>query len=263
MNIMKLPNTRVTIDGTCFLILSLIFSESRSELYIDAGVRAATLNTQTFNRLKHLQMSKPLVFEGVLSTQALEDLTDTSGIIKAGTVTNISVNLYGRSEDSDEIALGLSRNELFLQDPESMLEGACYQNPQYLRLPAHALVCEDEAWSPVPKALYQVGKQETSIEDTHYQVSLGTDFETHLDFDLLLNQFAQHDYLTQVPVDPRIRTPLLELVTSFVSSGIGSLTRVAIRKRGSIFCCRENLSLHPSLAYSGSCRTVILHNKCK
>jgi len=206
----KLSNIRATADGTRFSILSLVFGESRCELQTEAAARVATLNTKTFNQLKHLQMSKSLVFEGVLSMQTLQNLTDASGTVGAGNVTSINVNLYGSFEDSDEVALGLSRNELFLQDPESMSEGACYENPQYLRLPAQALLCDDEAWGLVPEALNRVGKHPISTEDTHDEVALGMNLETHFDFDLLLDQFAQHDYLMQVAVDPRIRTPLLE-----------------------------------------------------
>jgi hypothetical protein len=212
LNLSELVTTRATANGSVFLILGLAFGESRCELQSKAGECVATLNKKTFSQLTRLRKSKSLVLEGILSMQALQPLTDSSGFIEGGKITNINLNIYGMPDVSDDVALELSRSGLFLQDPESLSDGYFYENPQCLKLPEHAFPIEGGVSSRTPEGPVHDETRSSLTGLALDETSVPADFENELDFDLLLDRFAQHDYLVQATVDPRIKTPLLEWV---------------------------------------------------
>lgn len=204
-----MTTTRVAADGSVFLVLDLVSHTSYFELLCEHELSVATINTKTFDQLSSLHELKSLTLEGVLPKRAMQTLADLSGYIKAGTIAAINLNVYGDPQMSDDIARELGRNKLFLQDPESVPEDIYYSNPQDLELPAHAIselgadncvqVGPVGAAAHPPKAGGKLDGNPTA-----------DNFDLDLNFDQLLDSFAQHDDLLQASVDSRVQTPLLE-----------------------------------------------------
>lgn len=142
--------------------------------------------------------------------QEVQTLSKSSGYIEAGTVAKVSLNIYGPSDTSGEIAVELSRNGLFLQDPDSAIDGCFYSNPQYLELPAQASSCEATDDIVPRKGLLQGAAQLSEAKATTDEISEPVDVDMDINFDRLLDDFARHDGLGQATVDPKIETNLLE-----------------------------------------------------
>ena len=111
--------------------------------------------------------------------------------------------MYGIPKVSDDVAKELSRNELFLQDPDYVSEGTAYENPQCLKLPAHAM-----PWQRQEAGLNDEGASIGFL--VHDTDSAAIQEHIGLNFDVLLDRFSQHNQLAQAAVDGRIITPLLK-----------------------------------------------------
>ena len=203
MHVSQLPAQHRNTDGREFLILPLSFEDSRCVLRSHTNSEIATLNTKTFDHLQSIQRSQELELEGVLPVKDIQSLTHQAGVISRGLVTTVGLNVYGIPQVSDEVAKELSRNGLFLQDPDYVPEGTTYENPQCLKLPAHAM-----PWQRQDVVLSDKGASKTLL--VHDSDSAGMQEDISLDFDVLLDQLTQHNYLAQAAVDGRIITPLLE-----------------------------------------------------
>ena len=190
-------------DGRRFVTLPLSFEDSRCVLRSHTNSEIATLNTKTFDRLQSIQKSRELELEGVLPVDDIQSLTCQAGVISRGLVTTVGLNVYGIPEVSDDVAKELSRNELFLQDPDYLSEGTTYENPQCLKLPEHTMP-------------WQMQDADLNDEDAsigflfHDSDSAAIQEDIGLNFDLLLDRFSQHNHLAQAAVDGRIITPLLQ-----------------------------------------------------
>lgn len=190
-------------DGRDFVVLPLSFEDSRCVLRSHTNSEIATLNTKTFDHLQGIQKSRELELEGVLPIKDIQSLTCQAGVISRGLVTTVGLNVYGIPEVSDDVAKELSRNELFLQDPDFVSEGTTYENPQCLKLPAYA-----RPWQRQDAGLNDEG---ASIGFAVYDSdSAAMEEEIGPNFDVLLDRFSQHDHLAQAAVDGRIITPLLK-----------------------------------------------------
>ena len=190
-------------DGRDFVILPLSFEDSRCVLGSHNNSEIATLNTKTFDHLQSIQKSRGLELEGVLPVEDIQSLTCQAGVVSRGLVTTVALNVYGIPEVSDDVAKELSRNELFLQDPGYVAEGTTYENPQCLKLPAHAM----------PWQRQDVGLKDESASNgflVHDSDSAAIQEDISLDFDVLLDRFSQQNHLAQAAVDERIITPLLQ-----------------------------------------------------
>ena len=203
MHVSQLPAQHQNTDGREFVILSLSFEDSRCVLRSQSNSDIATLNTKSFDHLQSIQKSRELELEGVLPVKDIKSLTCHTGVISRGLVTTVGINVYGIPEVSDDVAKELSRNGLFLQDPDYVSEGTTYENPQCLKLPAHAM-----PWQRQDVGLNDEGASNVFL--VHDSNSAGMQEDIGLDFDVLLDRFAQHNYLAQAAVDGRIITPLLE-----------------------------------------------------
>ena len=95
----------------------------------------AVLNTRDFDRLKALQKTYSLNLEGCLEVSKSMRPGGAANQSNESRVKSINVNLYGPPDVSENVAMELSRQDLFLQEPEVIAEGYTYDNPQYLQLP--------------------------------------------------------------------------------------------------------------------------------
>ena len=190
-------------DGRDFLVLPLSFEDSRCVLRSHTNSEVATLNTKTFDHLQGIQKSRELELEGVLPVEDIQSLTCQAGVISRGLVTTVGLNVYGIPEVSDDVAKELSRNEFFLQDPDYVSEGTTYENPQCLKLPAHAM-----PWQRQVAGLNDEGLSIGFL--VHDSDSAATQEDIGLNFDVLLDRFSQHNHLAQAAVDGRVTTPLLK-----------------------------------------------------
>ena len=203
MHVSQLPARHQNTDGEEFITLPLYFEDSRCVLRSLPDSEIATLNTKTFDQLQSIQKSRQLQLEGVFPSRDISSFADHAGVISPGTVTIIGLNVYGTPEVSDDVAKELSRNGLFLQDPDYVPEGTTYENPQCLKLPAHVM--------PQQRGDFGVNEEGASIASSvHDSDSAGTLEEFGMDFDMLLDQFSQQNYLVQAAVNSRITTGLLE-----------------------------------------------------
>ncbi|KAG8533004.1 uncharacterized protein KY384_001786 [Bacidia gigantensis] len=191
-------------NGVEFVVLALSFEDSRCLLYSD-GTEVATLNTQSFDQLRDMQKSRSLMLEGLLMVRDLTKPTQADAI-QRGAVTDIDINIYGYHEVSSDVASSLSLSGLFLQDPDYLAEDIAYENPQCLKLPAH----------------HQGNRTDFRVNDV-LAVSPAQDERSQsaqetvgLDYEVLLDRFARHDYLEQAKVDGRIATDLLPLGLAFL-----------------------------------------------
>ncbi|KAK5056112.1 hypothetical protein LTR84_012665 [Exophiala bonariae] len=207
--ILDISTTRPTADEDRVFLLRLSFEESWCELLAQSGPKLATLNTKTFNQLKALQETVPLSWEGLISIHALTDAFEGSNPKK---VTKISLNIYGRPDAGDRLALELSRRGLFLQDPYSIRENCSYVNPQYLELPAHEFDPELGPGDLAEDLQGQDGGALSQVQVSHGQASTSTDLTADLEFDHILDQFAQQKDLQQATANSLVNTVLLELV---------------------------------------------------
>lgn len=190
-------------DGRDFLVLPLSFENSRCVLRSHTNSEVATLNTKTFDHLQGIQKSRELELEGVLPVEDIQSLTCQAGVISRGLVTIVGLNVYGIPEVSDDVAKEFSRNELFLQDPDYVSEGTTYENPQCLKLPAHAM--------PWQRQVAGLNDEGLSIGFLVHDSDLAaTQEDIGLNFDVLLDRFSQHNHLAQAAVDGRVTTPLLK-----------------------------------------------------
>ncbi|KAK5215942.1 hypothetical protein LTR99_001703 [Exophiala xenobiotica] len=200
-----------TADGTSsFLPLSMTFGTSSCELRNEAGTAIATLNTITLNKLIRLQMLEHLELQGVISMRHIKSLVDEAGMVGKDTITEISVNIYGDIHIAENVALELSRSDLFLQNPDFLPEGTRYENPQSLRLPLHVLQHADKTTTSATTRDMDGIMDPISTEVSQGDCSDGAQFDFDVDFACLLDKFAEHDYLVMAPVDLKIETPLLE-----------------------------------------------------
>ena len=197
MHVSQLPAQHQNTGGRDFVILPLSFEDSRCVLRSHTNSEIATLNTKTFDHLQSIQKSRELELEGVLPVENIQSLTSR------GLVTTVGLNVYGIPEVSDDVAKELSRNELFLQDPDYVSEGTTYENPQCLKLPAHAM-----PWQRQDAGLNDEGASNGFL--VHDSDSPAVQEDIGLNFDVLLDRFSQHNHLAQAAVDGRIITPLLE-----------------------------------------------------
>ena len=190
-------------DGRDFVVLALSFEDSRCVLRSHTNSEIATLNTKTFDHLQGVQKSRELELEGVFPVEDISSLTCQAGVVSRGLVTTVGLNVYGIPEVSDDVAKELSRNGLFLQDPDYVSEGATYENPQCLKLPAHAM-----PWQRQDAGLNDEGARNDFL--VHDSDSAAIQEDIGLNFDVLLDRFSQHNHLAQAAVDGRIITPLLK-----------------------------------------------------
>ena len=196
----------VAPEGEWPVVLGIRFEETRGVLLSQAKTEVAVLNKDIFTHLSSIQHIKSLEVQALMSMQSLRSLTSRLGYIEKGTVAKVNLNIYGDHEASDSVAVDLSHNDLFLQEPDRMVNGSTYDNPQSLRLPEHIKPYVNE---------------ESRLEVSHHSqdgqatpLALVTDDNNDLDFDKLLDRFANHDHLVQATVDGRIRTLLLESVNA-------------------------------------------------
>lgn len=214
--ISDISTTRATADGDRVFVLQLSFEGSRCELLTEGGSKLATLNTKTFNQLKALPETAPVSWEGLVSTQALAEAFEDLNPKK---VIKISLNVYGPPDASDGIALELSRKGLFLQDPNCIRENCCYENPQYLELPVQEFEHHLGPGHLTEDLEQQAGGPLSLVQTAHGQASTSTDLAANLEFDHILDQFAQQKDLRQATVNSQISTVLLELVSLTAVNG--------------------------------------------
>ena len=186
-----------------------------------------------------MQQTKSLILESLLPRQTLASLVDHSSVIRSGAISSLNLNVYGTAEVSDEVAIELSRNGLFLQDPDCVIEGTHYLNPQYLELPVSGI-----------SSSTGVDTSDATKDDCHNRLACNEDLlymqdTIDLDFGRLLDRLAHHESLIQATVDNRITTPLLELVILVNILEFGPLTRISHQKEGLKFIMKGEAPLSP------------------
>lgn len=238
-----ISSVRVSASGDRFSVLNLSFEESRCDLLSEAGIIIATLNTKTFNQLHSLQEAASLSWEGLVPTQILSNSTNADEKASVRKVVKINLNVYGSPEASEEVARELSRNELFLQDPECIRENSCYENPQFLKIPTEEIASSPGAEQPLREDDQRLNDARPSLaESAHEQTLILTEPEANFEFDRMIDHFAQRSDLQQAYVDPRVRTNLLESVF-LVPLDDNSLTTSRYQRKGLDFVVkRESLS---------------------
>lgn len=115
----------------------------------------------------------------------------------------VDINVYGQRWASETVAMELSRERLFLQDPHWIPDTVAYENPQYLDLPDFS----NEECQEYPLRKSNKGNDEDQSEFVDVM-----DF----DYDAILDNLARHDYLEQATADGKIRTNLEEYCSPLV-----------------------------------------------
>lgn len=114
--------------------------------------------------------------------------------------------MFGYRSKADTVAAKLAASGFFLQDPHYIPPGFCYENPQYLDLPAISLGAYPTIEAPVAQKEFHADDLALTRTD---------DFE--LDFDSILDTFACRDGLTEASAVSQILTPLLRYTPSTFS----------------------------------------------
>ena len=209
----QLPKKQSAENGISWVVLNLCFEESHCTLRSGTETEIATLNVKSFDQLRDMQKSKGLLMEGLMSLEALANLTSSNGVITPGKVWTIDLNIYGKPAISDEVAREIAHHKLFLQYPDFITPGTSYENPQYLKLPPQVLPGISGVLAPGADK-NDLSAQETLSMVPGDQDAFGVHESSEIDFNEVLDQFAWHHQLAQATVDSRIRTILLESVRS-------------------------------------------------
>lgn len=109
--------------------------------------------------------------------------------------------MFGYRFEADVVAAKLAASDFFLQDPDSIPDGFCYENPQCLDLPAAPL-----------GALPMIETSAIQRDLPNDDIALTQTDEFDFDFDRILDAFACHDGLVQAPAVAQISTALLRHV---------------------------------------------------
>lgn len=217
---MALPSTLVhSQQASIFARLELSFAEDRCDVVIPSGQVAAVLNMKSFRSLVSLQIANLIHFEGSVNSQSWLQAIDLSNASADSRYCSIEVLVFGYRFEADEVAAKLAASGFFLQDPDHIPSGFCYENPQCLDLPAISLGALSTIEAPaVQKDLH---------EDDLALTQTG-DFE--LDFDRILDTFACHDGLVQASAVAQISTALLRYIPILLK-GEDFNASLVIRKR--------------------------------
>lgn len=155
------------------------------------GADVAVMNTHVSSCLRNLRKDASIRYEGLMDiVEWQETMQAWKKTGKAGNLT-VDINVYGPLEDFEKVGRALSKARLYLQHPHHSTEGALYKNPHYLTFSNAPNLNLD-----VPTVAVSSTQGVPSVPQ--YSVSYA------------LEDLHQREYLRQIEVDQRIRTPLLK-----------------------------------------------------
>ncbi|KAF2726768.1 hypothetical protein EJ04DRAFT_539274 [Polyplosphaeria fusca] len=196
---MVLSSTRLpSQEAPIFTRLKLSFAEDRCDVLAPSEQVAAVLNMKSFRSLVGLQIAHLIRFEGSVNSQSWLQAVDLSNASADSRYSSIDVLVFGYRFEADVVAANLAASGFFLQDPDHIPPGFCYENPQCLDLPAISF----GDFSIIEAPAVQEGLPEDDLALTQTDDFL-------LDFDRILDVFACQDGLVQASAVPQISTALL------------------------------------------------------
>jgi hypothetical protein len=199
----ELGSHKLDTPSQDFLALKLLFKEDYCVVQTKAGSTFGVLNNKVSRCLSRLVSVGELEYTALMSWNTWQERILPADKNTKKACIGLDINISGPRFKQDDIARGLSQAGLFLQPPHYGTSGLPYENPQYLQIPGMIQVVELPAslGSGIPNA----GKHARPADN---QMLLWND--GYPDFDKLLDELPQHDYLKDSAVDIRVMTPLLE-----------------------------------------------------
>lgn len=192
-----LENGDVIVDSG-FAILQCRLNNHSCALVSKSGHAVADTSKKTFQALTICSRPFPLHHEAVIPMETMQEMimcTDHESTFTA------DVNISGPPSEANRAADLLCHEGFFLQDPLWLPAAYTYRNPQLLDFPA---LSPDECSAPL------IACADSSDQLQAAENVLEKDLVT--DFNQILDEFSQHDYLNGDVEVPQICTDLMESV---------------------------------------------------
>lgn len=168
------------------------------------GENFARLNKLISGDLSGLLQEFPTVqLKAFLSRKDLERGSESW---RSGNAITVEINIYGPEAESGNIGKKLSKSGNFLQQPRFGGGGMKYVNPHILRMPGFSTdheILDIDSDSGEDQALESPGGEEDSPEDP-------------IDVEQILDSQLQHVLTTNISIDRRVKSPLLQWVLMYV-----------------------------------------------
>lgn len=196
-------NYNIDTRAQKFLILKLRFKEDHCVIQTKDDCTFGLLNNKVFRCLSNLASFQDLEYAALMEWSIWQERTLPAGKNSKRMCIDLDINISGPWSKLDDTARGLSQAELFLQPPCHGSSDLPYENPQYLQIPGMVQTVEASAFGGS-----QVTLAENDIGLGENQALLWVD--GYPDFDELLDDLPQHEYLNEAAIDIRVTTSLLK-----------------------------------------------------
>lgn len=177
-------------NGQKFDRVQVVARQTYFVVQSSSGADVSLMNRHVSGCFRELREDASIRYEGFVEIASLQEWMQAWK--KTGKAGNLSVdiNIYGPLVDLEKVGELLSKTRLYLQHPHHCPQSARYKNPHYLTFSNSPSL--DANVPPVLASSIQ------GVLNVHqYSVSNA------------LEDLHQREYLRQVEVDQRIRTPLL------------------------------------------------------
>jgi SWI/SNF-related matrix-associated actin-dependent regulator of chromatin subfamily A3 len=194
--------SEIVTETQAFLTLHFLFSEEHCVLQTKEERSFGVLNNRAFQSLTKLPCFQELEFIALIEVSEWKERSFSAGKDSKIRCISLDVNISGPRWVLDTTARELSRARLFLQPPHQGTTNLPYENPQYLHLPG---VGQPEEL-PISSSSQNPSLCASGAPGYEQIVALNDGYP---DFDKILEELPRHDYLKEVVVDIRVKTPLI------------------------------------------------------